>query len=191
MGKSGRFSGDEPTDGELVRRYLAGDDGAFEAVYARYRRPLYAYLNRMLPGQSATVDDLYQQTWVKAVNWLRRYRDRDRFLAWLLRIAHNVVVDYYRRHAVRDEVAMATVPVEADRATPGARLIRDEENAVLKEAVDRLPKEQREVVWMRLSGLSFREIAAVQHTSVNTALGRMHYAIKHLKTRLIEDEALA
>ncbi|MBQ9369110.1 MAG: sigma-70 family RNA polymerase sigma factor [Victivallales bacterium] len=167
-------------DVELIRRCQAGDDSAFNVLYSRYRLQLYSYLNKLLPNDKSHIDDFFQQTWIKAFNNFGRYNDQQRFLAWICRIAHNQVMDFFRRQK-------GTVMVELDDHLPGGFDTADKEidrsileNAV-EEAVQTLSKEQKQVLEMRREGKSFKEIAAIQGTSLNTVLGRMHYAVEKLK----------
>lgn len=172
------------TDAELISNYLAGDDAAFEGLYSRYRRQVYSYLNKMLPGQSATVDDLYQQTWMKVVDSLPKYRDENRFISYVLRIARNQAIDYLRR--AKHEVPVA--PEHAERRgrvqAPSAEFEHGEIVAAVARALEELPPEQREVFIMRRQEIPFKEIAEVQGVSINTVLGRMRYALENLRVRL-------
>ena len=99
-------------DVELIRRCQAGDDSAFNVLYSRYRLQLYSYLNKLLPNDKSHIDDFFQQTWIKAFNNFGRYNDQQRFLAWICRIAHNQVMDFFRRQK-------GTVMVELDDHLPG------------------------------------------------------------------------
>jgi len=174
-----------PADGTLVRRYLGGDEGAFDMLYSRYRKPLYGYLHKMLRGRQTDVDDLYQRTWARILKSLTRYRERDRFLSWMLRIAHNLVVDFYRRERPEVELDSVSDSLAVEQEGPGSDLMKAEQRAALHRAVSALPAEQREVVLLRLKGLSFKAIAEIQRTGLNTALGRMHYALQKLRETLI------
>ena len=171
-------------DVELIRRCQAGDDSAFNVLYSRYRLQLYSYLNKLLPNDKSHIDDFFQQTWIKAFNNFARYNDQQRFLAWLCRIAHNQVMDFFRRQK-------GTVMVELDDHLPGgyetaaAEIDRSILEKAVEEAVQTLSKEQREVLEMRRAGRSFKEIAVAQATSLNTVLGRMHYAVEKLKGFLV------
>ena len=172
------------TDAELIRRYRNGDQTAFETLYARYRKPLYSYLNGMLPGNPARVDDLYQQAWLKALDSLSRYRDRQKFLAWLFRIAHNTAVDAMRREKHTETLKDADCLPAPARDTPGDNDRRRELHASIEQAVNALPTEQAEVFRLRQQNMSFKEIAGIQKVSVNTVLGRMRYATKKLQKKL-------
>ena len=85
------------SDAELITRYLAGDEQAFAQLYANCRKPVYAYLYRFFPGRHDLVDDIFQQVWIRVIDSLGRYRHQDRFLSWVLRIAHHLAIDYCRR----------------------------------------------------------------------------------------------
>jgi RNA polymerase sigma-70 factor (ECF subfamily) len=168
------------SDKQLIERCRDGDDDAFEVLYRRYRLQLYSYLNRALPGRSATVDDVYQQTWIRVVENLDRYSHSDRFLSWLFKIAHNLIVDEFRRSS-RFEAVELTERLPDPGAPAWTGVEREEFAQAIEEAMDTLSPEQREVFMLRRAGVSFKEIAKVQNTGINTVLGRMHYAMKHVR----------
>lgn len=174
------------TDGDLIRAYQDGDDAAFESLYRRYRKPLFAYLNRMLPAQQALVDDLYQQTWVKVLANLPRYEDKQHFISWLLRIAHNLAVDHCRRANHAEHVESDDTIPDQRSPKPWDGMHREELRAALGQAISQLPIDQREVFLMRQRDMPFKAIAAIQETSLNTALGRMRYAILGLRKLLAD-----
>lgn len=167
-------------DSELIQRWLDGDEAAFHTLYDRYRLPLYAYLNRLAAGDSHLADDLYQQVWTRAVDRFDQYRESDRFLSWLFRIGHNLAVDHFRRRKTAAEEALDS-PVEDEGESVADRLDRDVISKALEDAIRDLKPDQREVVELRRNGLPFKEIAAIQDVSINTVLGRMHYAVHHLR----------
>lgn len=173
-------------DYDLIRGYLDGRAEDFDLLYERYRRPVYAYLNNLLPPAAA--DDLFQQLWLKVIDKLPNYRHRDRFPAWLFRIAHNLVIDQFRREKRRgSEVALdePEVPELAEvRGEPWRGLANEELQRALEAALAELQTEQREVFLLRQQEMSFREIAALQKCSINTALARMQYALKNLQRKL-------
>ena len=172
-------------DIELIRRCQKGDDSAFNALYARYRLQLFSYLNKLVPNDRSHIDDFFQQTWIKAINNFGRYNDQQKFLAWLCRIAHNQVMDFYR-----SQKGISTVEVDDNIATSHYESAATEiDRSILEDAVEKaiqaLSKEQKEVLELRREGKSFKEIATIQNTNLNTVLGRMHYAIEKLKGYLI------
>ena len=91
-------------DEMLIRGYLAGNPEDFNTLYERYKHRLYAYLNRMLAGSAVSADDIFQQTWIKAVDSLPKYEHKQMFLAWLIRIAHNIAVDSFRKNARKQRI---------------------------------------------------------------------------------------
>lgn len=170
-------------DSELIQRWLNGDEAAFTALYQRYRRPLYAYLNRLTGGDVHLADDLYQQVWQRALEGLDRYREKDRFLSWLFRIGHNLAVDAFRRRQRAQEDSLER-PLPDEHESVAERWDRNVVSKALEDAIRKLNPDQREVVELRRNGVPFKEIAAIQDVSVNTVLGRMHYAVDHLRAAL-------
>ena len=175
----------ERGDAELLALCRQGDEQAFEILYNRYRLPLFAYLHRLLPGRADVADDLFQQTWVKATQNLNRYTDRQRLLAWLCRIAHNLVMDFYRsrKHLGDEEVPESYA---ASDPMPAEVVAHEQRQQALAAAIRQLPPEQREIIALRAKGIPFKDIAAQKGLSLNTALGRMHYAVQNLR-RLLAD----
>ncbi len=175
-------------DMTLIRSYLDGAAGAFDVLYDRYRLPLYAYLNRLLPGASAQVDDVFQQTWIRAIDRLGAYRHEEKFSAWLMRIAHNFAIDHFRAEKRRGESSMddgleATLP-DSPTDSPWRTLDSQELGEAIEQAVAELPPDLREVFLLRREDVPFREIARIQNCSINTCLGRMQYALKQLRKTL-------
>jgi len=172
------------SDRALITRYLRHDDAsAFNELYARYRKQTYAYLNRLLSGRQAVADDVFQQTWLRVIRELPRYRHREKFLAWLMRIAHNLAMDHYRRqrHEFEQEDFNADAAFSPAGDEPWRQLDRGELGRALDGCIARLTPAQREVFLLRQDDLPFREIAQIQDCSINTALGRMQYALRHLQ----------
>lgn len=172
-------------DIELVLKSRGGDEDAFAVLYQRYRLPLYSYIHKLLPTESSHVDDIFQQVWLKAVNNWGRYTDQQKLLAWLCRIAHNLAMDHYRGKA---RAPMMELPenLPSETATAPEEMDRVALEMALVEATERLSAEQREVLNLRKRGLSFKDIAEIQKTNLNTVLGRMHYAVRNLRGMLAE-----
>lgn len=170
-------------DSELIARCGNGDEQAFELLYQRYRLQLYSYLNKLVPGRADIVDDLYQQTWIRVLDSLARYREQKHFLSWLFRIAHNLAMDHFRQQAKHETVELDE-KASVTENPPWVDTDRQELAAALGKAVEELPREQREVFLLRQQGIPFKEIAAVQEVGLNTALGRMHYAVNSLRQLL-------
>ncbi|MBN1864175.1 MAG: sigma-70 family RNA polymerase sigma factor [Victivallales bacterium] len=174
---------EDTSDSELIRRYLDNAPHAFDVLYGRYKRQLYAYLNRLIPGQSAVVDDIFQQTWIKAIRNLEEYRDSQKFLAWLMRISHNLAIDYFRRSRRRSmEIELDDERMlYSEKNQPWESLDNKELAGALEKCILKLNETQREVFLLRQEEMSFKEIAHIQNTSINTALGRMQYALRNLR----------
>ena len=165
-------------DGKCIKAYLDGDQSAFEELYNQYRKPLYSYLNRLVAGQGALADDIYQQVWIKAVDRLARFKPSGSFLSWLLRIAHNLFIDHCRR-VKRHEIQPDDLKKRS--YTPFDDLDSTELGKVILKAMDQLEPLQREVFVLRQDGIPFKEIAEIQNASINTVLARMRYATDNLK----------
>lgn len=179
------------SDAELIRNYLKGEQSSFEELYFRYRLSLYGYLNNLMHSSSLDVDDIFEETWLKVIEKLPRYRDDGRFSAWLFRLAHNIFIDAIRRQKNRTASSLedektpihATVP---EHTQPEQQLANRELAEVIADALDQLSADQKEVFLLRQQELSFKEIAVIQSCSLNTVLSRMHYAIKNLRKILSE-----
>ena len=177
---------EQMADGELIRLYLSGDAGSFEVLYERYRKPLYAFLNRLLEN-STVVDDLFQQTWLKAIRNFPSYENKQKFFAWLSMIAHNLAMDHFRQQKRAAEQPLEDGILNS-RCSEGSeawsQMNEEEFEEAFERAIRELPHEQKEVVILRRNGLSFKEIAEIQKCPLNTALGRMNYALKSLRNSL-------
>lgn len=180
---------------EWLAEYRKGNAEALGKVVAHYRRPLYAFILRMTEGK-ADADEIFQDVWFRAIRSLEGYRD-ERFLSWLFRIAHNLVIDRARRN--RPVVSLdagpgpdGENPIESRHASPALppdRIVAGHDTgARIEAAVRGLPQEQREVFLLRTEGdVPFKDIARIQGTSINTALARMQYALQKLRTELKGD----
>ena len=181
----------QTTDANLIRRYLAGQDRAFDKLFKRYERPLFSFILRFVRDREGA-EDLFQQTWMKVIKALPQYEERGSFSSWLFGIANNCCVDHARKKA-RSKVDDLTSSEGMDRLpnpnpNPEDTVIKKEQKAWLEQAVEQLPQEQKQVVLMRLFGqLPFKEIARVVNCPLNTVLGRMHYALKNLR-KMTEQE---
>ena len=182
----------------LLRSFINGDESAIATLIEGYRKKVYNYI-LMLVKDRQTADDLCQETFIKVIGSLRggKYAENGKFISWVLRIAHNQVIDFFRggrRPAhVTSEDAGYDVLNNKELADPTVedRMIRDQLEEDVRSLIDRLPEEQREVVVLRhYFDLSFKEIAQQTGVSINTALGRMRYALINLR-KLVEERRLA
>ena len=182
----------EPTDHELMRRYACGNVDALGTLVQRHRRCLYGFILRMTEGRE-DADGIFQEVWFRVIRKHKSYRAKN-FRGWIMRIAHNLIIDRARRRkpgfslddSGNDERGAA--PVAAPDIEPAQALAARELGGRIAEAVRLLPLEQREVFLMRSQmDLSFKKIAGIQRVSINTALARMHYALGKLRTLLAEE----
>lgn len=177
------------TDDELVALFISGCNEAFDELLSRHQDRLYSYISYIVRNPDMA-DDLFQETFVKAIMTLRqgRYQQNGKFYAWLTRIAHNLLVDQFRNEnneqiVYDEEVEGAShaslLQAERDRED---EMVREQVMVDVKKIMNHLPDAQREVVFMRFyQDMSFKEIAELKGISINTALGRMHYAIQNMR----------
>lgn len=178
----------QATDRELVSLYVNGNDRAFEVLLNRHKTQVYTKILTLVRDREVA-DDLFQDTFIKVINTLRegRYNEEGKFLPWVMRIAHNLAIDYFRKGKkmpmVRsDENNDVFSTISNDDLHIEDKLIRDQTLSDVKKLIRYLPEEQRVVVMMRhYYGMSFKEIAETCDISINTALGRMRYALINLR----------
>ena len=179
----------QQTDDELVMLYKDGDNNAFEILLERYKSRVYTYIFLIVRNKELT-EDIFQETFVKAIITIQqdRYVESGRFLSWINRIAHNLIIDHFRRE--KNENTFSTDGLEYDYVNNSKyteRSVEDEMNneQVLNDVVhlvNFLPDAQKDVVRMRFfEDLSFKEIAERTDVSINTALGRMRYALMNMR----------
>ena len=172
------------SDQVLLNRYLSGDRDAISLLIDRHSTRVRDYI-RMMVKDRDVADDILQETLIKVVRVIDegRYADTGKFLSWVLRIAHNQVIDYFRSQKSARTVS------ESDA---GYDMLGSEQiEADVRRLIDFLPEEQREVVMMRYyAGLSFQEIADQTDVSINTALGRMRYALINLRKMIKENNLI-
>ncbi len=174
----------EVTDEQLMQQYLKGDVEAFDQLYARHRGPLYRYFKRQV-NNVTTVNDLYQGVWEKIIRARDKYRSTTVFAVWMYAIAHNHLVDYYRRIKPDDPIQMDVL--SDHQANPVQRAIDDEQNKLLHSGINALPVEQRNALLLKLeTGLKIEDIAKVTGVSRETVKSRLRYAVHKLKRSLVE-----
>ncbi|MDR2937138.1 MAG: sigma-70 family RNA polymerase sigma factor [Rikenellaceae bacterium] len=184
-------------DQELLQAYSGGDDDAISVLIDRHKKKVFDYI-MMLVRNRDLADDLFQETFIKAVRSLQenRYADHGKFSAWLMRIAHNQVIDHFRRQKQQNRITnddagydLLNNRLYADGNVED-HMISNQVQKDVRRLVDLLSDEQREVVQMRYyQELSFKEIAEKTGVSINTALGRMRYALINLR-KLMEEKQL-
>ncbi len=185
------------SDQVLLNNYLSGDRSAISNLIERHSRRVRDYILMMVKDRDIA-EDIFQETFIKAVRVIDegRYSDNGKFLSWILRIAHNQVIDYFRAQRQNKSVTEADAGYDmlgtlrfAERTVEDS-MVSDQIERDVRALVDLLPAEQREVVMLRyFSGLSFKDIAEQTDVSINTALGRMRYALINLR-RMIKEKNL-
>ena len=177
------------TDDMLVALYLDGNNRAFDEILNRHKDRLYSYIFFLVRSREVA-EDIFQETFVKAIVTLQqgRYQADGKFSAWITRIAHNLVIDQFRQE--RNENVVSNDESEVDllndaslaEGTVEAQMVNDQVLKDVRRLVDELPDCQREVVFMRYyQNLSFKDIADITGVSINTALGRMRYAVLNMR----------
>ena len=183
-------------DKELVKKFIEGDSYALEKLIYRHKDKVYTYIYFIVKNEKIA-EDIFQDTFIKVINSLKkgRYNEQGVFVSWVIRIAHNLTIDYFRK-----ETRMPTYSNDANNDTDLFNskdlaedtiediMIQDQIAKDVRRIVDELPDEQKEVVLLRHFGnLSFKEIAEQTNVSINTALGRMRYALINLR-KIVEEK---
>lgn len=185
-------------DKELVNLYLFGNNEAFDCLLERYKDRLYRYILYSVRNTDLA-DDLFQETFVKAIVHLRqgRYSETGKFYSWLTRIAHNLMIDFFRQESgcsvISNEENGGDVFEQIDvvESYMEAELVNEETLRDVRKLMEKLPDNQREVVFMRFyQDLSFKEIAEITGVSINTSLGRMRYALLNMR-RMAKENGLS
>lgn len=183
----------ELTDNQLISLFSEGDYKAFEHLISRYKDRIYTSIF-FLVKDKYLAEDLFQEVFIKIIDTIRqaRYNDEGKFLSWALRIAHNLCVDHFRKvkrtPAIRTSEGYDIMEwMHAPDDTPERRITRSQSYDRVRRMLDLLPEEQKEVIILRHYGeLSFKEIAGLTNTSINTALGRMRYGLINLRKMMME-----
>lgn len=182
------------SDKSLLNNYLSGDPCAISQLIERHSRRVRDYISMMVRDRDVA-DDIFQETFIKAVRTIDegRYTDNGKFLSWILRIAHNQVIDHFRAQKQNRQINEADAGYDVlgqlrlTERTVEDEIVSEQIADDVRRMVELLPDEQREVVMMRYySGLSFKEIAEQTNVSINTALGRMRYALINLRKMIRE-----
>ena len=176
------------SDQELVKKYVNGDNFSFEILLNRHKNRVFAFIMSKIKNKDIS-EDVFQDTYVKVVNSLQKgkYNEEGKFLPWVMRIAHNLVIDHFRKqkkmHMIRSNSDFDIFDVIKDNEINiDEKLIKDQVYYDLKSLIELLPADQMEVLKMRyFEELSFKKIAQKIDISINTALGRMRYALINLR----------
>jgi len=181
------------SDQQLILNYLDGSDKSFEILLLRHKQRIYTQIYLFVKDHDLA-EDIFQEVFIKIIDTLRKgkYNHEGKFLQWAMRIAYNLCVDHFRRSKRRTKVSASETfdifdVLEVKDDNMETTMIKSQTYSKIRELVDMLPEEQREVVILRhYADMSFKEIAALTRVSINTALGRMRYALINIR-KLIEE----
>lgn len=182
------MSNSKLTDSQLVAQYMEGKESAITALVERHRARLFSYIVVRVHDRDLA-DDIFQDTFIKVIKSLRKgkYNDEGKFLPWVLRIAHNLIIDHFRKNkrmpvvAATDDFNVVDI-LSDDVPNREKSMIKEQIEDDLRKLIQELPEDQRKVLIMRhYCDLSFKEIADITGVSINTALGRMRYALINLR----------
>jgi RNA polymerase sigma-70 factor (ECF subfamily) len=175
-------------DALLVKNYVAGDENALTILINRHQSKIYGFIYSKLSDRDIS-DDIFQDTFIKVIKTLKSnsYNEEGKFLPWVMRISHNLIIDHYRRNKkmpmYRETEDFSIFSIMSDNMPNiESQLITSQVENDLRKLIEELPAEQKEVLMMRMyQDLSFKEISEMTGVSINTALGRMRYAIMNLR----------
>ncbi len=184
-------------DRELINLYLKGDENAFAELLGRHRDRIYTQIYLFVKDRDLA-EDIFQDVFIKIIKTLRKgkYNHEGKFLQWALRISYNLCVDQFRRQKRRTKVSSSETfdifdVLETKDPNMEQNMIKSQKHTLIRQLVDQLPAEQREVVILRhYADMSFKEISKLTKVSINTALGRMRYALINMRKMIENKEAL-
>jgi RNA polymerase sigma-70 factor, ECF subfamily len=184
------------SDNELIARYIDGDETALKSLIVRHQKKVFSYIMLSVKNRELA-EDIFQDTFIKVINTLKtnNYKEEGKFLQWVMRIANNLKIDYYRKNQRMPvyetsgefdifDVIYGTDPSAEDK------IITEQIYTEVQQLIKLLPDEQREVLEMRIyQDISFKDISVITGVSINTALGRMRYALINLR-KIIKEKNL-
>lgn len=182
-------------DNELVQRFMKGDQESLETLIVRHKSRIFSYIMLIVKNQELA-EDIFQDTFIKVIKSLKRgkYIENGKFISWVLRIAHNLVIDHFRREKLQGTISNDSTEVDIfnsqkfSEATVEDQMVYSQILKEVKHLVKELPEDQQQVIHMRhYMGLSFKEIAEQTGVSINTALGRMRYALINMR-KLVDEK---
>ena len=185
------------SDKELVKQYLQGNEACLEMLIKRHKNKIFTTILYIV-NDHYIAEDIFQETLIKAIRTLRKgkYNEEGKFLPWIVRIARNMAIDHFRRSKRMPKITSQDGEdifrtFEVDDMNREETYVRDHRDDMIRELINQLPMEQKEVLVLRHYGnLSFKEIAAITDVSINTALGRMRYALNNMR-KLIEEKSIS
>ena len=183
------------SDHQLIHQYMAGNSAAFSTLVLRYKTKLYSSIY-LLVKDKYLAEDMFQEVFIRVIDKMKKghYTEEGKFLPWIMRIAHNMCLDHFRK-VKRSPVIRNSEDVDIfdmlNFSVPNAedRLIASQSHDRVRKMLDMLPEEQREIIIMRhYADLTFKEIAALKDISIYTALGRMRYGLINLRKVMVEKQ---
>lgn len=188
----------EISDYELLTRFVKGEQSCFEILIRRHKNKVFAYISLYIRDQ-ALAEDIFQDTFLKVIQSVKcgRYSDNGKFLSWVMRIAHNLIIDHFRRIKQMNTISNDNYESDIFNSKQFAEdniednMVKKQIHHDIRKMISQLPDDQREVVILRhYAGLSFKEIADITQVSINTALGRMRYALINMR-KLMEEKNIS
>ncbi|MDO8951329.1 MAG: sigma-70 family RNA polymerase sigma factor [Draconibacterium sp.] len=184
-------------DNELVQRFIAGDQNSLEILIQRHKGRVFSYILLIVKKQELA-EDIFQETFIKVIRSLKKgkYTENGKFVSWVLRISHNLIIDHFRKEKLKGTVSNDSLDIDIFNSqkfsedTIEDQMINTQILSEVKDLIQELPEDQQQVIIMRhYLDLSFKEIAEQTDVSINTALGRMRYALINLR-KLVEKKNL-
>lgn len=184
------------TDYELITQFIKGEQSCFEQLIHRHKNKVFSYISLYIRDK-ALVEDIFQDTFLKVIQSVKagRYSDNGKFLSWVMRIAHNLIIDHFRRLKQINTISNDNYESDLFNSKSLAEdniedhMIKKQIHKDVRNIINNLPDDQREVIILRhYSGLSFKEIAEITDVSINTALGRMRYALINMRKIMEENK---
>jgi RNA polymerase sigma factor (sigma-70 family) len=188
----------EVSDNELVEKYISGDQSCLEILISRHKTKVFTYIVLIVRNQQLA-EDIFQDTFLKVIRSLKKgkYEDKGKFVSWVVRIAHNLIIDHFRKEKHLSTISSEQAGYDVfntkklSEKTVEENLIHDQVCMDVKKLLDYLPDDQKQVVILRhYVGLSFKEIADQTNVSINTALGRMRYALINMR-KIVEKHQIS
>ena len=182
------------SDYELIMRFIKGEQSCFETLIHRHKNKVFAYISLYIRDQ-ALAEDIFQDTFLKVIQSVKagKYSDNGKFISWVMRIAHNLIIDHFRRIKQMNTISNDNYESDLFNSKSFAEdnieddMIKRQIQKDVRSMISHLPDDQREVVILRhYAGLSFKEIADITDVSINTALGRMRYALINMRRIMVE-----
>lgn len=192
------FRTEDLSDNSLVKQFVDGDQSAIETLIARHKKRVFTYIILIVKNHHLA-EDIFQDTFIKVIRSLKtgKYTENGKFISWVLRISHNLIIDHFRKEKLLNTTSNDDTNVDLFNSPRYSeeniedKLVYDQITSDVRLLIEELPDDQKQVILMRhFQGLSFKEIADLTDVSINTALGRMRYALINLR-KLIEKKNLS